>query len=143
MIIKQLLIIMKQNSTLSIEILGRNSLANKKRFMGLYASTDGKIDGKDTSRYVKGTMDDFKFLLTKNKNKLSETELNKEFTLLYNNKSKQSLNEFVVRYVENTDIRGPVIIIKSDKSDVEETTHKWIGKQVLKKCNWLGFSIDL
>lgn len=56
-------------STLSTESLRQNSLTNKKRFLGLYVSTDGNIEGEDPSRYVKGTMDDCKLLLTKNKNK--------------------------------------------------------------------------
>ena len=58
---------MENISTLKNETI--NVHPEKKRIMGLYVSTDGNIEGEDPSRYVKGTMDDCKLLLTKNKNK--------------------------------------------------------------------------
>ena len=75
---------MEKNQNLISETLRQNSLTSKKRILALYVSTDGKgkeTKEKDFSRYVRGTMDDFKFLLTKNKNKLSEEYLNDEFIL--------------------------------------------------------------
>src|SRR5436305_13822867 len=124
---------MEKNNKLDLETLRQNSLISKKRFLALYVSTDGKgkiNKEKDFSRYVRGTMDDYKFLLTKNKNKLSKEYLFDNFILLYNSKSEDSRNQFILRYVENTEINGPVIILKEDKSDLDTKTHKWIGKKI-------------
>ena len=41
--------------------------------------------------------------------------------------------------MENTEIDGPVIIIKG-KGDIELDAHKTFGKKVLRKTDCLGFS---
>lgn len=133
---------MENNNNLISETLKQNSLTSKKGFLALYVSTDGKgkeNKEKDFSRYLRGTKNDFKFLLTKNKNKLSEELLSDGFILLYNSKSEDSSNEFISRYVENF---GPVIIFKKDESDLDTKTHRWIGKKILKKCDSLGYDLD-
>lgn len=107
--------------------------------MGLYVSTNGK---GEKSRYVKGTCNDFNLLLTIKKRKKYSTEcIDKGFTLLYNKDSNESRNKFIFRYVANTNINGPVIIIRKDKSGLDTKTHTWIGKKVLSKCVWLGYTI--
>ena len=46
-----------------------------------------------------------------------------------------------MRYVDNTNIDGPVIII-NDKSDLEVTAHKTLGRIAFKNVDWVGFSLD-
>jgi hypothetical protein len=111
---------------------------------GLYVSTDGKIDpinSKSKCRYVIGTSKQFNKLLTGNENKKCESEcLYGGYKILYNNASNETRNKFVSRYVENTEICGPVIIIK-EKGDIELDAHKTLGKNILRKVDWIGFTI--
>ena len=115
---------------------------NKKRTKALYISTDGKVDKNNKTRYIIGTQEDFNFLLTGNKNKKCAKEiLIKDFILLYNNNNESNLkNTFVSRYVDNTEVCGPVIILKKDK-DLDPDTFRWVGERILKRCDWLGFQI--
>ncbi|RIA85362.1 hypothetical protein C1645_830879 [Glomus cerebriforme] len=114
------------------------------RIKGLYISIDGKIDPNNSNkkcRYVVGTMKNFNELLTGDENKMcSEDHLNNELRILYNNCSTEPKNKFVSRYVENTEINGPVIILKKN-GDIKSDAHKTLGKNVLRKVDWLGFTI--
>lgn len=59
--------------------------------------------------YVVGTLDDFSTLLTGDKNrKCSNEYLHGDFMLLYDEKSKEPGNQFLMRYADNV---GPIIII--------------------------------
>ena len=113
------------------------------RVKGLYISTDGKIDRdnhKKGSRYVIGTKKQFNELLTNGKMNAKEEYLNKDYRILYNSQSKEPRNEKVNKYVENTDICGPVIIIKKSGS-LESNDHKKLQK-FFKGIDWLGFDLD-
>ena len=86
---------------------------------------------------------EFKITLTEDKKiKFSKENLSNDFDLLYYRKSKESRNKFIAKYVDNTDINGNVIIIKHNNGDLELNTHKWIGRKILKKCDWLGFTLE-
>ena len=65
--------------------------------------------------------------------------LGSDFKVLYNNQSTELHNKFIDRYVANSEICGPVIIIKNN-GDIELDAHKTIGKKVLTELDWLGFS---
>lgn len=100
-----------------------------KKIRGLYISTCGKIDSDDD--YVAGTFKQFNELLTGDeKIDCSYDHLGDDFKVLYNNKSNEPYNVFINRYVANTAICGPVIIIKN-KGDIELDAHKTLGKNVL------------
>ena len=135
--------------------------SNSKKIRGLYISTDGKIDPEhnkkcryavstdrniDTEnnkkcRYVVGTFKQFNEILTGDKNnECAYDYLDNDLKVLYNNRSTEPHNKFISRYVTNTEIYGPVIIIKN-KGDIELDAHKTLGKKILTKVDWLGISI--
>ncbi|RGB43808.1 hypothetical protein C1646_749409 [Rhizophagus diaphanus] len=102
----------------------------------------GKSEATKKSRYVVGTLNDFSTLFTGNKNrKCSKEYLNGNFKLLYDSQSKESQNKFLARYVNNTNVDGPVIIINEER-DLKDTEHKTLGKIALKNVDWIDFTLD-
>ena len=129
-----------------ISVLNEQFLSNGSKIKrGIYISTDGKVDKsnpKNKSRYVVGTLDDFSTLLTGDENrKCSQVDLDGDFMLLYDQRSREPRNKFILRYIDNTNIDGPIIIINK-KSDLKVTAHKTLGKIALKNINWIGFSLE-
>lgn len=72
---------------------------------------------------------------------MSNEPLNGDFTILYNKNSEEPRNKFVMKYVDNTLIDGPIIII-NDKKDLEITAHKTLAEKAFKKVKWIGYTID-
>lgn len=133
--------VMEKTSDLNEQFLSNGS----KVIRGIYISIDGKVDKNNPmnkSRYVVGTLNDFSTLLTKNKNrKCSKDYLNGNFAVLYDPLSKESHNNFLSRYVENSIVDGPVIIINEER-DLEVTEHKTLGKIALRNVDTIGYSLD-
>lgn len=103
---------------------------------GLLAITDKEY------RYITGTMKQFNEILTGNKNKKCTKEYLEggDYRILYNTWSREPRNSFIKRYVENTEINGPVIFIK-ENGNIDLDAHKTLGKNVLRNNDWLGFTI--
>ncbi|CAG8616883.1 11782_t:CDS:2 [Rhizophagus irregularis] len=101
---------------------------------------NGKIDLTNTIKkcdYVIGMMKQFNELLTGDENKNCSKDYlkdndNSDYRILYNTWSKEPRNKFISRYVENTEINGPVIIIK-ENGNIELDAHKTLEKNVLCK----------
>ncbi|CAB4404197.1 unnamed protein product [Rhizophagus irregularis] len=118
------------------------------RIRGLFISTDGKIDSTNTIKkchYVIGMMKQFNELLTGDENKNCSKDYlkdndNSDYRILYNTWSKEPRNKFISRYVENTEINGPVIIIK-ENGNIELDALKTLEKNDLCKNDWLGFTL--
>jgi hypothetical protein len=128
------------NTNLNEQFISKGS----KVISGIYISTDGKVDKsnpKKKSRYVVGTLNDFSTLLTGNKKrKCSKDFLIGDFKLLYDSSSLESQNEFLARYIDNTNVNGPVIIINEER-DLEVTEYKKLGKIALRNVDWIGFTL--
>lgn len=109
---------------------------------GLYVSADGNIDIKNN--YVVGTMKNFNKLLMGDENKECSYDLlkplNDDYKILYNTNSTEYRNKFVSRYVDHSIINGPIIFIKG-KGNIELDAHKTLGKNVLSKNEYLGFTL--
>ncbi|CAB4488516.1 uncharacterized protein OCT59_025739 [Rhizophagus irregularis] len=125
---------MEKVSNLNEQLLSDKSNVIK----GLYISTDGT----KKSRYIIGTFNDLSTLLAGNKIRKCTIEyLNGSYKLLYDSQSKESQNEYLARYVDNTNVNGPVIIINEER-DLKDTEHKTLGKTALKNVDWIGFTLD-
>ena len=72
--------------------------------------------------------------------KIATEYLNGGLTLLFNNNSNDEKNSKISKYVENTEINGPVIIFKTDYSDLGLKSHLKLQK-MLKESDWLGFLV--
>lgn len=92
---------------------------NKNKINGIYITTNGrKIETKD------GTENYFEKLLH---GKISEYTIGEGYKILYNDQSNDSRNEFLMRFVEYTDICGPIIFINNNNIRIKEI------KRILKE----------
>jgi hypothetical protein len=82
---------------------------NKKN--GIYVATDGKIETKV------GTEKFFERLLH---GKISEYLIGEGYKILYNDQSKDKKNEFLLSFVNHTDIRGPIIFISNNSISIKK-----------------------
>jgi hypothetical protein len=121
-------------------LIKKKILNYNKTFRGLYISQDGKCDGFKKTRYVIGSMDNFKKLL----GSYSEENLCDGVKILFNIFSVEDMNEYIYTYFHKT-VNGPVIVIKSDRTNVNENFHKSLSnlgekpKQIKKcvSCRWI------
>ena len=107
-----------------------------KTFRGLYISQDGKCDGIKKSRYVNGSINNFTTLLASN---YREENLCNGVNMLFNEFSVEDMNVYIYAYFHKT-VNGPVVVIKSDRTNVNENFHKSLSKlgkhpKQIKKCD--------
>jgi hypothetical protein len=123
-----------------VNIISRKKKSDyNKKFRGLYIFQDGKCDGIKKSHYVNGSINSFKTLL----GNYPEENLCDRINMLFNKFSVEDLNVFIYTYFHEN-VNGPVIFIKSDKTNVNENFHKSLlnlgkkPKQVNKcdSCRW-------
>ena len=109
---------------------------NDKIFISLFISSNGK------HRYENGTMKEMENLLSirNSKSGIVKEYLNNDLYLLYNKDSNESSNAIVNKYVDTDNVRGPVILYKDDKSDVNILTCENL-KKVFKDLDYFEFIV--
>jgi hypothetical protein len=100
---------------------------NKNIIHGLYISKDGKK--KETKN---GTENHFIDLLC---GSMSEYPIGEGYRILYNKKSRVGENKFLLVYVHDTSIEGPIIFINDKKkniniNEIKELLKKEVNQQI-------------
>lgn len=119
-------------------------MGKESKIRGLYIPTNGKRNADEPSqeaRYIVRTMKELKSLVAGNKDsKCMKDYLDNELRIFYDNNLSEPINEYINRYVKNSNIHGPVIVIKKN-GDLDLNTHKSLGINVLRHIDSIGFNL--
>ena len=102
---------------------------NKNIINGLYFSKDGTK--KETTN---GTINYFKNLLC---GSMSEYHIGEGYRILYNKKLKEGSNRFLLQFVHDTSIEGPIIFINDEKkkikiNDIKEILNREVNQHIFE-----------